>query len=142
MADLANQGKQSMKVRRRALECVNGALQKDYAEEARRCLEYVRDDIRYVRDIRGVETLHTCDAILEIGQGDCDDKAILLASMLESLGHRCRFVAVAFTPGQWVHVWVQDMVYGRWLDLEPTEPIPYGKRVPDKPGAQYLYEEV
>lgn len=142
MAILARQGKQSQQVRQKAIELTSGALQKDYGEEARRILEWVRDDIRYVRDIRGIETLHTADKLLEIQCGDCDDKSILLASMLESLGHRCRFVAVAFTPGQWVHVWVQDFIRGQWIDLEPTEPWAYGKRVPHRPGAQYLYQEV
>lgn len=130
----------NMRVRQLALECVRGALQKDYAEEARRCLEFVREEIRYVRDIDNVETLHTCDAILDLAQGDCDDKAILLAAMLSSLGHPVRFVVLGYGSGQWVHVWVQDLIYGKWVDLEPTEPIAYGNRVPDKPGSRYLYE--
>lgn len=96
--------------------------------------------MRYVRDIRGIETVHDPDTMLRIMAGDCDDKSILLASLLESIGHRTRFVAIAYAPGQFSHVWVQDYIRGQWIDLEPTEPIQCGARVPR--GVAEIYQEV
>ncbi len=48
---------------------------------------FVRDNIRYIKDIRDVETVAYPDITLQQGQGDCDDKSVLLASLLESIGH-------------------------------------------------------
>lgn len=107
-----------------------GLRQKDYEGEARRLHAFVRDQVRYVKDTNGVELLHDPVTLLQIGAGDCDDKAILLAALLESIGHTARFRAVAFEPEAWAHVWVQDWLGGRWLDLEPTEPIAFGRSVP------------
>lgn len=116
-----------------------GLKQKDFTGEARRCLEYVRDNIRYVRDIADVETLHDPVTLLKIGAGDCDDKAILLAALLLSIGHdRLRFIAMAQAPDQYGHVWLQDYIGGCWVDLEPTEPIPFGSSVPKTGAVSFL----
>jgi len=132
MARLADDGSQNIDVRSKALELTRGFKQKDFAAEARACLEFCRDDIRYVRDILNVETLHPPEWVLRIGAGDCDDKSILLGSLLASIGHPVRFIACAFSPGAYSHVWTQDLIYGKWVDLEPTEPIPFGARIPTR----------
>lgn len=121
------------------MQLTNGLDQKDYAGEACACLGYCRDSIRYVRDILDVETLHTAETVMDLGAGDCDDKAILLASLLLSIGHPgVRFVALSLEPGQFCHVWVQDYVEGGWIDLEPTEAVPCGVRVPAAGALEYL----
>lgn len=109
---------------------VRGLPQQDFTGEARRLFEFVRDRIRYVKDIEGVETLHPAEFVLSQGAGDCDDKSLLLAALLLSIGHTPRFVAVAFEPEQFSHVWVQDYLDGRWVDLEATEALPFGQSVP------------
>lgn len=137
MQRLARAGSRSMTVRQLALDLTSagwggmrGLPQKDFTGEARRLFEFVRDRIRYVKDIDGVETLHPAEWVLQIGAGDCDDKALLLAAMLLAIGHTPRFVAVAFDPDQFSHVWVQDYLNGRWVDLEATENLPFGEAVP------------
>lgn len=126
-----------MPVRHRAVDLTTrgfgdgtGLQQKDFLGEAERLLAFVRDDIRYVKDIDGVETLHDPVTLLRLGAGDCDDKAILLASLLLSIGHTPRYIAVGFAPGEYSHVWVQDYLNDQWVDLEPTEPIPFGQSIP------------
>lgn len=107
-----------------------GIRQKDFAGEAERLNNYVRDEIRYVGDINGVEVIHDPVTLLQIGAGDCDDKATLLAALLLSIGHSPRFVAVSLDGREFCHVWVQDqMPDGRWVDLETTEPLPFGASV-------------
>jgi transglutaminase-like putative cysteine protease len=65
---------------------------------------FVRDHIRYVRDVRDVETLQTPKATLRLAAGDCDDQAVLLATMLESIGARTRFEALGVRGGGYEHV--------------------------------------
>lgn len=132
MAELARRGSEQSPIRNKAVELTRGLLQKDYAEEARACFEFCRDHVRYVRDILSAETLHDPVTMLDVMAGDCDDKSILLASLLASIGHQCVFVAVAFRPGEYSHVWTRDRIYGKWIDLETTEPVGFGGRIPTR----------
>lgn len=142
MAKLAIAGSKDLDIRDTATELVQGLDQKDFFGETCVLTEFVRDKIRYVRDIRDVETIHYAPTILNKARGDCDDKAILLSALLLSIGHHPRFVAAAIRPDEYFHVWVQDLLNGNWLDLETTEPIQCGDRVPLPPGARLLTFEI
>jgi len=126
MRQFTRQGKRHYPVRDLALSLVRDIDNKNWFGEVQKLHHYVRDKIRYVRDIRGVETLATPDTTLKIGQGDCDDKSVLLASMLESIGHPTRFVALSFTPGVYSHVLVETKIGNKWIALETTEPVETG----------------
>lgn len=124
-----------------------GLPPKDFLAEAGALFVFVRDRIRYVRDIAGYETLHPAEWILRQAAGDCDDKALLLAALLLSIGFEAetgtpvRFIAMAREPEAWEHVWLQVGVAGRWVDLDATEPYPMGYSVPHD-GADLLTLEV
>jgi len=109
-----------------AEQIIGDLPEKDFAGEVRALHAWVRDSIRYANDINEVETLKTPDLILSSAQGDCDDKAILLATLLESAGHPARFVAVGFQPDDFSHVYVESRVGDRWLPLETTEQVAAG----------------
>jgi len=130
MARLAREGKKSLPVRLAALQLVESLPQRDWPAEVLALFEFVRDRIRYVRDVRGVETLQQPERTLTFRQGDCDDKSILLAALLQSIGHPARFHAVALTPGKFSHVYVDTLIGGKWVGLETTELWPMGRVVP------------
>jgi transglutaminase-like putative cysteine protease len=78
-----------------------------------KCLQnWVRDNIRYVRDVRDVETLRTPPEVLRGRTGDCDDKALLLATLLEAVGYRTKFGAIGVRGGGYSHV-LTFVVLGR-----------------------------
>ena len=131
MVKLARASRMDYTIRNQALHLVQELGQKHYIGEVRSIQEFVRDRIRYVRDINGVETLATPVNTLKMAQGDCDDKSLLTAALLESIGHRTRFVAVGNSPGDYSHVLVETLVYmpggvSRWIPVETTEPVPLG----------------
>jgi len=126
MGRLTKDAKKTLPIRQTALYLVNGERQKDWTEEVNRIFEFVRDRIRYVRDVRNVETLQTPEKTLEFKQGDCDDKSMLLAALLESIGHPTRFVAIGFKPGHYAHVYVETKIGANWIGLETTEPVDMG----------------
>lgn len=131
MRALVQRAKKSWPIRSLAQRLVADLPQKDYLGEIRALHAFVRDSIRYTRDVRGVETLHTPEKIIELGQGDCDDKSLLLASLLESIGHQTQFKAVGFRPGHYAHVYPQVLLpTGKWLSLETTEPQGIGWEPP------------
>jgi hypothetical protein len=136
---LVRKGKTSMPVRYRALDLTKHLQQKDFTGEVAALHNYVRDEIRYVKDIDGVETLHDSEHILTQKAGDCDDKSILLASLLQSIGHPARLVAVALKPHQYCHVFVETLIGRKWIPLETTEPVEMGWEYPHKFTQRMVY---
>lgn len=130
MRRLARQYRVTPQVRELAISLTNSAPNygDGWAEEVDALFKYVRDSIRYLRDVEGVETLQSPVDTLELGAGDCDDKATLLASLLLATEHPCRFVAVGFSPDIFEHVFVETKIGPRWIALETTKDVPMGWR--------------
>ena len=112
--------KTSLPVRLTALKIVENLPPKAWGQQAAAIQRWVRDNIRYVKDVRGVETITTPDKMLELRQGDCDDKTLLAATLLESIGHPTKFVAVSFVPGVYSHVLAETLIGNRWVPVETT----------------------
>lgn len=104
-----------------AIEIINryGARNKDYRAEALAIEKFIKEHIRYVKDIQGIETLQTPPLTLKAKRGDCDDHAILVASLLASIGHKTAF-ALYKSPGasDYSHVYVRD--YEAMMDIDTT----------------------
>lgn len=133
MVQLVKAGKKNMDVRETTGFLVNGCLQKDSSCEIQTIHAFVRDQIRYLQDISDVETITTPEKTLELGYGDCDDKCILIASMLESIGYKTRFVAIGFQPGVFAHVYCEvKLGNNTWFPLETTEDVAAGWEPPPR----------
>lgn len=126
MTQLVKEGKKAPAIRNQALFLIQDLHQKDFPGEINALFEFVRDDIRYVMDINNVETVHMPEIVLAKRAGDCDDKSILLASLLESIGHPTRFKAIAMSLDDFCHVYVQTRLGPRWVSLDATEDHPMG----------------
>lgn len=127
MSQLVERYKVNPCVRELAVKITNRLPGKHYTKEAAALQQWVQRNIRYVRDVRGVETLQTPVKTLQLKAGDCDDHSILLAAMLESIHHPTRFVAIGTSPGSFNHVFVETEIKPRWVPLETTQPWPMGK---------------
>lgn len=84
-----------------------------YAQEALAIGDWVKKNFRYVRDTRGVETLQDPLTMIDHiqrgnGQGDCDDHALLIATLLLSIGHSPRFRVVKYNryANSYAHIYV------------------------------------
>lgn len=125
------EGKKYYPLRKLALSIVRRNGNKDYIGEVKSISSWVKRNIRYVKDIRGIETIQTPQKTLEIGQGDCDDHSVLVSTLLECIGHMTRFVAIGFMPGTFQHVYTETKLGPKsknmWIAVETTEPWPVGK---------------
>lgn len=100
---------------------------KNFYAQAKAVQEYVRDNINYLQDPLDIETLKSPVALLENPYGDCDDKSLLAAALLLSIGHPVKFVAVGFSgPGVYEHVYVETKIGDTWRGVETTEQVPFG----------------
>lgn len=100
--------------------------QKAVAQEANALFQFVQKNIRYVRDPHLVEALQTPSATLQLKTGDCDDKTILLASLLLSIGIPVKLIVGGFVKGRYTHVWLRAKLKNQWVAMDPTEPFAMG----------------
>lgn len=129
MARIVRHYRRNATIRQLAIEVRQAARvpAKDWLGEVRALHRFVRSYITYVRDVRNVETLTIPTLTLINRAGDCDDQAMLLASLLEALGHPTKFVAMGFgAPQQYSHVLTETLVGTRWVPLETTVDRPVG----------------
>lgn len=120
-----------------------------YAREAWVIGDWVKKNFRYVRDTNGVETVQDPLTMIENiqrgnGQGDCDDHALLIASLLLSIGHSPKFRIVKYNKyaNSYAHIYVvsyerdkkgpvQRVVLDAIMKTKPT-----GFEVPHKVGKE------
>lgn len=126
---IANEYKLNPMIRVLATRIVANVDSQDYLNELKTMFEWVRDNIRYVRDIESVETLQTPDVTLPrsvsprlgIGCGDCDDHTLLLATLLKAIGFRDIYARiVTFSPSEreWKHIYLMAKVKGKIYPLD------------------------
>ncbi len=123
MRQFVREYKKTIPVRELALSLVRDLHgHKNWIGQVKRVHSFVQRNIQYVRDIRGVETIATPLVTMQTRQGDCDDQAVLLAALLESIGHPTRFVAIKQNVfGPYVHVYTETKIGPKWYPLETTE---------------------
>jgi hypothetical protein len=92
-----------------------GVASQNYIDEAKAIGRYIQKKVRYVRDIKGVETLHDPLTLIDQlrrgeAQGDCDDMSLLIATLLLSIGHSPKFRIVKYSPSSqgFAHIYVVD----------------------------------
>ncbi|HYC63299.1 MAG TPA: transglutaminase-like domain-containing protein [Reyranellaceae bacterium] len=130
MAGIARQSAKLPLIRSLAIQITNGLPNKSYTAEVQAVQQWVRRNVRYVRDVEGVETLTLPQYTIAQRAGDCDDHSMLVAALLLAIGHRCRYVAVGRTLETLQHVFTETLVGRDWVAVETTEPWPLG-RVPN-----------
>ncbi len=126
MSALVKHGKLLQPIRAKALDLSAQVDDRDYAGQVEVIHAYVRDNMRYVSDPCDVETVHTAEALDRLMAGDCDDHAIYICSLLESIGHPTQFKAIGFAPNSYEHVYARTKIGERWWAIETTEPVPMG----------------
>ncbi len=127
MAATIRAGRTMQIIRQTALRIVSSLPAKDYHRELDALRQWVRHTIRYTRDVHTVETVQTPAATLSIRHGDCDDQAVLLGALAESVGFATRLVAIGPRAGAFGHVYLEALVPGAgWTSAETTEDVPLG----------------
>lgn len=110
------------RIRRKAVDVTQGMAGHDFDGEVAALFAFARDRIRYRRDPVDTERIQDAARTLELETGDCDDKVILLATLLASLGWLSRFVIQSQDGAEFDHVYLEvlDERTGQWRALDPT----------------------
>lgn len=107
---------------------------KNRAEQARVIGEWMEQSLRFVRDPYGIETIHTPLFMLDrirrnsVFEADCDDYAVLSASLAKAVGLRTKFVILGFlTKGApWSHVYTIVETPQGWFPFDKVFGFPQG----------------
>lgn len=90
--------------------------ERDYWGEVKVIYQFVRANVRYVRDIHHIDTFQTARRTLEMRSGDCDDFAITLGALLMAVGFPVRTKTIQTTNAtDFNHIYLQ-------VGLPPTKP--------------------
>jgi hypothetical protein len=133
---LVHQGMTDQFVNRSAIQIVRGAgiQQFDFVGEVKAIYEWVKSNIRFTKDIAGIETLRTAREILLVRAGDCDDiNSILLSSLLATIGHDVRLVTISSDPEAprvFSHIYIEVEMGGQWVPLDSARRDPAFGRGP------------
>ncbi len=138
MIDIVDKYKTDSTVRNLALSLVQFLPSKDELGEVQTIFAWVQDNIRYVKDVNGVETVSTPDRTLEVMQGDCDDQSLLLACLLESIGHPTSFKIAGYSGDDFEHVYCVVFIKGDAIHMDSTEDEPLGWEPPNPTISAYL----
>src|SRR3972149_9291122 len=112
---LSRWGKRDPDIRELAVKIVSSCAGKDYKCEALKLHEWVRDNIRYVKDPFEGERFSTANRTIKEKAGDCDDSSILLSALFESIGHETRLILIdGDLSGRFSHVVAQVRLEGKW----------------------------
>lgn len=127
MATMVRKRRDDRQVRDLALRLTEGCPRLDAKCRMARVLRYARGKLRYELDPRGGELIHDPVDTIErttsngLAAGDCDDGAVLVSAMLESLGIATRLTAVSTRTDRRLHhvaVEARDPS-GFWIYLDP-----------------------
>jgi Transglutaminase-like superfamily len=115
-------GFQDEAIRSCAISIIAATKGHDAIGEIHALFYFVRDRIKYVRDPIDLERVQDAARTLQLKTGDCDDKCVLLASLLASIGYLPRFTVQSQDGHDFDHVYVEvfDDQAGEWIPLDPT----------------------
>lgn len=136
MRTLAWEGQTSPLVRQFAIETLRRVKPKDSLSEVGALYHACCREIHYLADPLGSEFLQHPEVTVRTAAGDCDDMSILLASTLLmsealSVGYPCRFKLVGFKNKGLSHVFLESLINGRWVALDPVAGSATGKMLKD-----------
>jgi hypothetical protein len=126
---LGARGERSMLVRGAVEYCIRGLQPKDYLSEILAVRNFVGEKLKYANDPVALELVKDPQRLIEeisrhgVAVGDCDDGALLLATMMRQLGREAEFITVGFgAQNNFSHVFtrVKEPKTARWIVVDPV----------------------
>lgn len=141
MRNLAWEGQTSPLVRQFALEALRRVRPKDAISEVGALYHACCREVHYLADPIGAEFLQHPEVTIQTAAGDCDDMSILLASTLLfsellSVGFKSRFKLVGFKNMPLSHVFLEVLIKGQWVALDPVAGSATAKMLSDVTSAK------
>jgi len=133
ISKLIDEGKKDPLIRYAAARIIQKCPARDWGCEVKALFDFVQRNIRYTRDVEGMDTYQRARRTLQLGAGDCDDMTILLGALLQTVGYPIKLKAVSVTGEGYEHIYplvgLPPREPGRWVPLDASVPRPLGWEV-------------
>jgi len=131
-----NVGKRLPQVREIAAQAVSGVPPREWKKEATALFEWTRKNVRYTLDPHNVELFQSTRRSVEVGIGDCDDQAITLGSLLQSVGIPIRLRVIGLKGSdKFQHIYVLAGLPPdgprEWFPLDASREFDAGWELPE-----------
>lgn len=131
-----NVGKRNEDIREIAAAALRGMPPREWKKEATALFEWTRKNVRYTLDPHNVELFQSARRSAEVGIGDCDDQAITLASLLQSVGIPVRLRVIGLRGSrQFQHVYIlaglPPDAPREWFPLDASREFAAGWELPE-----------
>ena len=139
---MIQKGRDHAQVRQLTVQCLSRKCgpdwcvpEKNWWAEVQAIFNFFRKNVRYTRDTYNKDLFQHPARTLQFGGGDCDDAAITLGAMLQSVGYpvRLRVIRTKDSP-EWNHIY---LLVGmppkdpkRWISLDGSVNQPAGWEAP------------
>lgn len=139
---MIQKGRDNPEVRRRTVQILSQKCgkkwctpEKNWNAEAVQIFDSVRENIRYTRDTYNKDLFQHPLRTFEFGGGDCDDYAIVLASMLQSVGYPVKLRVIQTVDSHdWNHIYtlvgLPPQSPKKWMSLDASVDKPAGWQAP------------
>jgi len=139
---MIQKGRDNPEVRRRTVQILSRKCgkkwcvpEKNWRQETVAVFDSVRENIRYTRDTYNKDLFQHPLRTFEFGGGDCDDYAIVLASMLQSVGYPVKLRVIQTVDStDWNHIYVlvglPPQGPKQWVSLDASVDKPAGWQAP------------
>jgi hypothetical protein len=109
--------------------------ERDYWGEVKAIFNWMRANVRYIRDTSTIDTFATAMRTIEARGGDCDDYTIALGALLMSIGYSVRMKTIQTKDSDdWNHIYLQvGLPPGKptkWRSLDASVAQPAGWEAP------------
>jgi len=120
-------------IRKIVSSLISSCKDRDYDCYIRKIVCYIKSKVKYVNDPPKTEVFQSPLRTLDYGMGDCDDHAILTATLLRAVGFKVKVVLGAPYGNRYDHVYVKVLHPNKgWLTIDTTSSNPMeGKMYPE-----------
>lgn len=115
---------------------IGGDEKHTYYKELGAIFDWVRNNIRYTADPSGLDVYYPPEYALKARTGDCDEMAVLIAILAESVGYPAKFRSVAKKGDNFCHVYAMvdadkgARSPGRWIAMDTVYATAIGAEPP------------
>ncbi len=132
-----NVGKRLPQVRQIAADVLRGVPERNWKKEATALFGWTRKNVRYTLDPDGVELFQSAQRSTEVGIGDCDDQAITLGALLQSVGIPVRLRVIGMKGSdKFQHIYVLAGLPPdgpkEWFPLDASREFDAGWELPEE----------